>query len=297
MICASCGVSDKRSFKLIFVGARDDRAAKTYFCLTCGYGFTVSSQGNRGGEVYLSGEYFEQARSGAWAENMLTKSRLRVTEKKAKVRASRFVNLWKSLGRSRGSILEVGCGIGSFIAQMRLKKWNVEGIEPDKKFADAGATHYGISIHPTLFEDYKAPKTFDATTSFHVLEHVSNLHSFLDHARSILNENGLLFAEVPTIDHPHKKSWNEFFWTMHVNVFTADYLKRLFAMHGFDVIRCRLTSKFLYVAALKGISPTNPDIRMTLLGRYKLRVYLAALAVATNGSPERWRRFGRLRIR
>jgi len=98
-------------------------------------------------------------------------------------------------------VLEVGCGRGHFLTQ--LKKRGVEGIglELNKEAIDYAAKN-GITVLDKLIEEYseEEPKKFDVVCAFQLLEHISDIDSFLTHCIRLLKPNGLLIFAVPNND-------------------------------------------------------------------------------------------------
>jgi SAM-dependent methyltransferase len=54
-------------------------------------------------------------------------------------------------GRRRGSILDIGCGDGSFLAEMRRLGWITYGIEPDRKAASVARARFGLDVRTAEF--------------------------------------------------------------------------------------------------------------------------------------------------
>ena len=73
---------------------------------------------------------------------------------------------------ARRRLLDVGCGQGAFLAEMRRAGWDVQGIEPDseRRCASRGRTASPSSSEP-LEETRSLPGSFDAVTMNHVIEH------------------------------------------------------------------------------------------------------------------------------
>ncbi len=96
-----------------------------------------------------------------------------------------------------GKLLDVGCGNGRYLTTMRSLGWDVEGVEMSedglKVCHDAGLNvHHGDLLSAQLPSDY-----FDVITVRHVIEHISDPHSFTIELTRILKPSGRLIIETP----------------------------------------------------------------------------------------------------
>ncbi|MEO6539922.1 MAG: class I SAM-dependent methyltransferase [Ferruginibacter sp.] len=100
-------------------------------------------------------------------------------------------------GILKGDILDIGCGTGAFLHNMKEAEWEITGLEPDAVARTKAAELYGI--HPQeprkLFELNAA--SYNAITMWHVLEHVHELHAYIKQMETLLAPNGKLFIAVP----------------------------------------------------------------------------------------------------
>lgn len=90
------------------------------------------------------------------------------------------------------SLLDYGCGAGSFLEYMQKQGWNTTGIEPDPTARNI-AQNKGIKT--LSLEDVNSQ--FDCITLFHVLEHVHQLQSTLSKLVEQLSANGVLILALP----------------------------------------------------------------------------------------------------
>lgn len=118
-------------------------------------------------------------------------------------------------GIANKTILDIGAGTGDFLAYCKDSSFKVTGIEPSD-IARQQAIEKGVSVYKEI--DDVLGKQFDVITMWHVLEHVPNLHEYLEHLKNLLKENGKLIVAVPNF-----KSYD------------ADYYKEFWA--AYDVPR------------------------------------------------------------
>lgn len=92
-------------------------------------------------------------------------------------------------------ILDVGCGIGVFLAVAREAGWKACGAETSEHGITYGTRRYGVRY----LEDLSAcpPGLFDVVRISHVLEHVGEPRAFLDLLRGLLKTGGILAVIVP----------------------------------------------------------------------------------------------------
>ena len=100
-----------------------------------------------------------------------------------------------------GKLLDVGCGNGQFLRQMRDRGWEVAGVEPDPKAVQFACEEYGLDIRQGALADAGfLDNTFDAVTLSHVIEHVPDPVGLLKECRRVLKPGGKLVLTTPNID-------------------------------------------------------------------------------------------------
>lgn len=91
------------------------------------------------------------------------------------------------LEQKEGKLLDVGCGNGQFLVQMRDLGWQVMGVEPDAKAAEIAQKHFGLNVFVGSLEAARFPEnTVDVITMHHVIEHVPDPIRLLLECRHIL---------------------------------------------------------------------------------------------------------------
>jgi len=117
------------------------------------------------------------------------------------------LSLWKkrvktiTRYKASGRILDVGCGIGTFLDVARTAGLDVYGTEVSGFAIRYIRETYAIDVSKGLFESLEFPKKhFDVITFWHSLEHVADPASNLTHARTLLKDDGILVVACPNID-------------------------------------------------------------------------------------------------
>ncbi len=137
-----------------------------------------------------------------------------------------------------GKLLDVGAGTGMFAKAMQDAGWKVTGLEPDET-ARLNALNQGLQLHPADKLFSLDPGCYDVITMWHVLEHVHDLHGYLNSFQKILKKGGTLFIAVPdytSYDAAHyKQYWAAYDVPRHLYHFSPESMNRLMLQHGFVV--------------------------------------------------------------
>ena len=94
-----------------------------------------------------------------------------------------------------GSLLDIGCGDGSFLLAAQNNGWQVQGTE----FNPQPARQKGLVV-VTDISEIPTTAQFDCITLWHSLEHLSDPVNTLRSLRSRLSPTGVLLISVPDID-------------------------------------------------------------------------------------------------
>jgi SAM-dependent methyltransferase len=117
------------------------------------------------------------------------------------------------------SLIEVGCGKGYFLEQLRDHGFDIVGIDP----AYEGESSYVVKAPFTR----EAGLSADAVILRHVLEHIPDPMAFLQSIAEA-NDGGLIYIEVPCMEWIlEHKAWFDVFYE-HVNYFRIEDFHRLF---------------------------------------------------------------------
>lgn len=102
---------------------------------------------------------------------------------------------------NRGRLLDVGCGEGTFLQLAQKNGWQVSGTEISSYAARYAADILKVDVFCGELPDARhLENSFDVVTMWHVLEHVTDPHSYLTEIHRILKPNGLLLLAVPNLN-------------------------------------------------------------------------------------------------
>jgi len=179
-----------------------------------------------------------------------------------------------------GPLFEVGCNDGLFLGEARKRGFAaLSGLEPNPAAA-AAAREKGLSI----YESYLTPEVcrtaiaavgrFRTVAARQVLEHLSDLGNFFVCADILLEDDGLLFIDVPDIAPFLETGDISFVWEEHVNYFTEALLQDILSAHDYRAValkRYNYSGGILAVAARKQkrapVAPMQADtLRAQVIG-------------------------------
>ena len=139
----------------------------------------------------------------------------------------------------RGALLDVGAGTGAFASTMQQAGWNVTGLEPDETARANALKNYKLQMEELGCLNHLPNETFDAITLWHVLEHVHELHQYLEKFFQILKPAGRLVIAVPnytSLDAGlYKQYWAAYDLPRHLYHFSPKSMQILLEKKGFVV--------------------------------------------------------------
>lgn len=103
---------------------------------------------------------------------------------------------WRD-GSGRRRLLDVGCGFGGFVAAMRERGWDAEGVDLSPAVV-AAAANRGLPVRLGTLEGLQVEcGGYDAVTMFYVLEHLPDPLAALETAWRLLSGGGTILVRVP----------------------------------------------------------------------------------------------------
>jgi 2-polyprenyl-3-methyl-5-hydroxy-6-metoxy-1,4-benzoquinol methylase len=152
----------------------------------------------------------------------------------------------------KGTILDIGAGVGDFLVTAKNDGWNIIGTEPSEK-AKTIAINKGVSFVSDLSEIEN--QSLDVITMWHVLEHVPNLEHQMAELKRMIKPNGTIIIAVPNFNsfdaNYYGKFWAAFDVPIHLWHFSKTAIQKLFSKHDLELVNV-LPMKFdsFYVSLL-----------------------------------------------
>ncbi|HLP63290.1 class I SAM-dependent methyltransferase [Flavobacterium sp.] len=138
----------------------------------------------------------------------------------------------------KGTIIDIGAGVGDFLLTAKNDGWRIVGIEPSEK-AKSIAINKGVSFVNDMseIEDH----SLDIITMWHVLEHVPNLEHQLAELKRMIKPNGTIIIAVPNFNsfdaNYYGKYWAAFDVPIHLWHFSKTAIQKLFAQHNLELTK------------------------------------------------------------
>jgi len=144
-----------------------------------------------------------------------------------------------------GQLLDVGCGTGNFLAQMRERGgWKVYGLDISSEAVEYARRRFDLDVFHGALEDAGYPSAFfDVVTLWNVLEHLHDPRATLKEVRRVLRADGILALSVPNGDSLDARLFGRYWIGLdpprHLYTFTRQTLQRLLVQTGFKVLEVR----------------------------------------------------------
>ena len=173
----------------------------------------------------------------------------------------------------KGRLLDIGCGVGDFLLQVKKLGWEVMGVEPSEQAANIAQSRLGFTpLKPIDYE--KLPdQSFDVITMWHVLEHVDDLKSQTKELKRLLRPGGRLVIALPNYQsfdcQYYNDKWAAWDVPRHLNHFTQDCLQGILNANDFKYLDTqRLIWDAYYISFLseKYLGHSLPLIRGAWVG-------------------------------
>lgn len=216
-----CTVCNEEAFKK---AEFDD--IKLYNCPVCGHCFTDADSLN-----YFE-DYGSQYYETNWGRN-------------PNYKLFNFISRYINKVCSSGSVIDVGCGRGDFLVHLQKinPKLSLAGIDLFQPSKIAGINFINGDFITTEFNH-----TYDVIVSLAVIEHITNVKSFVKKLYQICNPNGYIF--IMTIDNQSflyktaralkriglKQPFEKLYSRHHLNHFSVFSLRTLLINHGFSLV-------------------------------------------------------------
>jgi 2-polyprenyl-3-methyl-5-hydroxy-6-metoxy-1,4-benzoquinol methylase len=227
-ICGSSSIGYIFTLKDYAVSGKD---FSIWQCKNCSARFTQDIPSAESiSNYYQSKEYISHSNTSKGLINLLYQTvRKRTLKQKRKF-------ICKAIGIKQGKLLDVGSGTGAFVNEMQQNGWKVEGLEPDAGARQVALNTFNCRLKTTDELFHLNPNSFDAITLWHVLEHVHDLHKYVDQLKILLKQTGKLIIAVPNYTSSdasfYKKYWAAYDVPRHLYHFSPSSIQYLVEKNG-----------------------------------------------------------------
>lgn len=204
----------------------------------------------------------------------------------------RYLDGLAAHGAVKGTLLEIGCGNGFFLAEALARGYQqVHGVEP----SEAAIGHADPRVRPHIVGDIMRPglftaETFDVICLFQVFDHIPDPGALLTECLSLLKPGGLILFinhNVAAVSARLLGRLSPIVDIEHTYLYSPDTMTRLCHLHGFTVVTAGTafnTYSLSYLARLLplpsgGKKALLAALDKTPLGRIRLTVPLGNLQV------------------
>ncbi len=231
--CPWCGTaSDKLYLKL-----KDYFLSQEKFeimeCPQCGLLFTVPRPSPQQiGKYYKSDEYYshQQNKNGFIP---------RIYENVKTINLKNKVSMAIG-GLPHGKLLDIGCGVGDFLVQVKKQGWEIAGIEPSDDAKLIAKDRLGFTPLTPSESVNLQNHSFDVITLWHVLEHIDDLEFQTSEIYRLLKPCGRLIIALPNYQsfdcQYYKDKWAAWDVPRHLNHFAPNTLRAIITSLDFQVI-------------------------------------------------------------
>jgi hypothetical protein len=130
--------------------------------------------------------------------------------------------------------VDIGCGTGSGLLELKELGLRTIGIEPDESRAQYGITR-GVEIHTVPWsQSHDKLKDSNIVFSIHSLEHLYDPTAFLSYVYHYVQEGTLFYLEVPNM--AYIPDWTDALYLAHINNFSEQSLVKLSERCGFEIL-------------------------------------------------------------
>lgn len=187
-------------------------------------------------------EFYKQSHNYSfWADKIFKDTSAKRMESIFRPRAIFIKNYCKEYLQSPLKVLEVGAAYGYFLDAITEKEHDAEivCIEPTPKLAKI-LTDKGYQTIEDSYEDVRLKTKFSLVTAFEVIEHLYDPKNFLDWARDLMIDKGLIYLTCPNIEGFETQILGRHSDTIdheHLNLFNPNGIDKLLKRSGFKALK------------------------------------------------------------
>lgn len=252
-----CYLCNSKKFLKIPGKVRDNPKIPIYQCEQCKLVFL-------GDQKHINKKYYENHYLDENLKDVSWEEMLKICFSDDKRRTEQIKLLIKDK-----KYLDIGCGAGGTLVQLKKTNKNISGVEPIKIWRDS-LNAVGIKTFKSI-EEIK-DNSVNFITLFHVLEHIKDPIELLKLVKKKGTKDCIMVIEVPNVDdalislYKNKGFSNFTYWSPHLYYFNNETLKNVLLKVGFK----------------------ENNIKVLQFQRYPLSNHLMWLSKNIPGGHEKW---------
>ncbi|MBU0987246.1 MAG: class I SAM-dependent methyltransferase [Proteobacteria bacterium] len=140
-------------------------------------------------------------------------------------------------------MLDIGCGYGFLLKEMKARGWDVEGLEVSQTGREYALRNWNVPVYSEPLENLELPaSTFDVVTLLYVIEHIFNPLSLLSEINRVLKPEGLILIRWPhttpvvKILGPLSKKLDLYHTPYHLYDFSPKTIEKMLFLTGFKSV-------------------------------------------------------------
>lgn len=193
-------------------------------------------------------------------------------------------------GAAKGSILEIGCGNGFFLAQARAQGYrDVRGVEPSARAIESAPGDIrGCIVCAMMGPGLFAEASFDAICLFQVLDHLFDPAAAMETCYQWLKPGGFVLAlnhNVEALSARLLKARSPIVDIEHTYLYSPASMRRLLSKFGFDVKEIGSVRNLYSAGYVARLVPLPAPLKKALLatldgtgvGRWRVKIPLGNL--------------------
>ncbi|NIR51404.1 class I SAM-dependent methyltransferase [candidate division KSB1 bacterium] len=203
--------------------------------------------------------------------------------------------------KSKGRILDVGCGTGEFLNEMQKNDWETVGVEKDEQACEYAQKVYGLRVSTHDLSEFERSETkFDVISFWHVLEHLYAPKQTLEICKSLLDDEGFILVALPDIASFDARFYREHWVALdaprHLHHFVPESLRALSHSAGLELVKFEqlILDAFFNCLMSERLIMSRKLNRKFVFPVYLLRGLLIAMTslAVSSGIRQQWHRFG-----
>ncbi len=216
-----CPLCSEKDYSVVYKTLPQYPGASIIKCSNCFYVYTLLNDEPDNDKLYKDDVYKVVENRNSLFDRILNWEYSRVLKK------------IQSIKRSKGTLLDFGCGKGKFGSIAKNKCWHVKAVETATERAEYAKTVYGLDVSTNFYTTGQIfDNDFDVLTLFHVLEHLPNPKVLLNELiKHNLAKDGLVVVEVPNFQSLQARiagsRWMHLDAYRHISHFTPRKLEEL----------------------------------------------------------------------